>query len=201
MRHMSRFKTYRYLFCAPLAVLPLIVACGSSPTRPAASPSNKTDAADTSGTDDSSDMAASPDENTKKSDSDKSRGDQEQADKKSSNKKAAADDDDDDKAPVDDSRTTASIANVIKENRKAFKKCYEDVRKDQPELKGNVVLKLVLDGAGKVKKAYVDDESSIRIPKIVDCMIKLAQSLTYPKSSKGLDKDFEYNFGFNNQSN
>lgn len=138
-------------------------------------------------------MDESSNDDGSKSGSDKS------TDEDSKSDKQVEVDEDDDKAPVDDSRTTASVAAIFKENRKAFKKCYEDVRKEQPELKGNVIVKVVLDGAGKVKKAYVDEESSIRHQKIVDCMIKLAQSLTYPKSSKGLDKDFEYNFGFNNQ--
>lgn len=189
---MSRSKHYRYLLRAPLAVLPFFIACGSSSTRPVASASDKVESAETSG---DSDIAANPDEEDKKAGSEKSDGAEDKA-----KSQAEADDEDDDKPPVDDSRTTASIANVIKENRKAFKKCYEDVHKEQPDLKGNVLLKIVLDGAGKVKKAYVDDESSIRNPKVTDCMIKLAQSLTYPKSSKGLDKDFEYDFGFNNQT-
>jgi hypothetical protein len=199
MLAMSRSKSCWYLLTAPLAVLPFLVACGSSPTRPPASASDQTDASETSDRDDvKGDNAASADDEDKKSDSGKASAD-EKSEKKSSDKKTEADDDDD-KPPVDDSRTTASVANIFKENRKAFKKCYEDVRKDKPELKGNVLLKVVLDGDGKVKKAFVDDESSIREQKVTDCMIKLAKSLTYPKSSKGLDKDFEYDFGFNNQS-
>lgn len=199
MPYMSRPKHYRYLLCAPLAVLSLLIACSSSPTRPPASASDKTDSAETNdGDDGKGDMAA--DAEDKKADSEKSEAKEEKSDKKASDKKAAADDDDDDKPQVDDSRTTASVAKIFKENRKAFKKCYEDVRKDQPDLKGNVLLRVMLDGAGQVKKAYVDDESSIRVAKVTDCMIKLAKSLSYPKSSKGLDKEFEYNFGFNNQS-
>lgn len=183
-------------------VLPFLIACGSSTTRPAASASDKDVAADTSAGDDSkSDMTSDSDAEGAKGKSEKaSTTDDEKSEGKADKKASADDDDDDDKAPVDDSRTTASIAKIIKEQRKAFKKCYEDVRKTQPDLKGNVLLKLVLDAEGKVKKAYVDDESSIRDQKIVDCMIKLAKSLSYPKSSKGLDKDFEYNFGFNNQN-
>jgi hypothetical protein len=183
------------------SLLPILVACASSPAKPVASASDA-DAVDAKAKDDgASDMAAHPDEPAPEK-SDKASDKASTSDSKSdqAEAKSAKADTDDDKPPVDDSRTTASIANVIKENRKAFKKCYEDVRKDQPDLKGNVMLKIVLDGAGKVKKAYVDDDSSIRNPKIVDCMIKLAQSLTYPKSSKGLDKDFEYDFGFNNST-
>ncbi|HEY5957468.1 MAG TPA: AgmX/PglI C-terminal domain-containing protein [Polyangiaceae bacterium] len=195
---MSRTIQSWALLIAPFAMLPLIVACASSPTPKAASASDRSEAADAKAKgDDASDMAADPDVASPSATSEKSSDKSDKSEPKSDAKSDAADED---KAPVDDSRTTASIANVIKENRKPFKKCYEDVRKEQPELKGNVLLKIVLDGAGKVKKAYVDDESSIRNQKVTDCMIKLAQSLTYPKSSKGLDKDFEYDFGFNNQT-
>jgi hypothetical protein len=204
MPGMSRSKSTRSLILAPLAVLPFLIACGSSATKPPASASDKTDSAEVG---DDADAKSGKDMNVdeeekaeKKSDSDKSSAkDDKKDEKKSADKKADADDDDD-KPPVDDTRTTAAVANIFKENRKAFKKCYEDVRKDKPELKGNVLLKVVLDGDGKVKKAYVDDESSIREQKVTDCMIKLAKTLTYPKSSKGLEKDFEYDFGFNNQA-
>jgi hypothetical protein len=199
MQLMSPTQDFRYLSRVALALLPFLVACGSSPTKPAVSPADTTDAADTA--DDANPKGdVSADGEGKKNDSNKS--DADKSGKKDSNqqksdKKAAADDDDDDKAPTDDSRTTASVAAVIKEQRKDFKKCYEVVRKEQPDLKGHVILKLVLDGAGVAKKIYIDDESTIRNQKISDCMIKLARTLTYPKSSKGLDKEFQYDFGFN----
>jgi hypothetical protein len=195
MQFMSYTKDHRYLPRVALALLPFIIACGSSPAKPAVSPADTTDAAD--GADDDKpkgDVAEGKKADSNKSDADKS--DKNESSEKKSDKKAAADDDDD-KPPTDDSRTTAAVAAVIKERRKDFKKCYEVVRKDQPDLKGHVILKLFLDGAGVAKKIYVDDESSLRNQKITDCMIKLAKTLTYPKSSKGLDKEFEYDFGFN----
>jgi hypothetical protein len=103
------------------------------------------------------------------------------------------------KAPVDDSRTTEAIHKIIKENRKTFKKCYEDERKKAPDLKGTVLLKLTLDAEGKIKSVGIDpDETTIKVKAVSDCIIKVAQTLTYPPSSKGLDKDFQYKFGFNN---
>jgi hypothetical protein len=102
-------------------------------------------------------------------------------------------------APVDDSRTTESIRKVIDANRPKFKKCYEDERKKVPDLKGTVVLELTLDADGKIKSAGVDTEDgTIKVKAISDCMVKVARTLTYPASSKGLDKDFKYEFGFNN---
>ena len=102
-------------------------------------------------------------------------------------------------APVDDSRTTESIRKVIDANRPKFKSCYEVERKKVPDLKGTVVLELTLDADGKIKSAGVDTEDgTIKVKAISDCIVKVAQTLTYPASSKGLDKDFRYEFGFNN---
>lgn len=102
-------------------------------------------------------------------------------------------------APKDDSRTTASIQKIINDNRPKFKKCYEDERKKNQELKGTVVLELTLDAEGKLKKSGINmDESTIKLKAVTDCMLKVAEGLTYPASSKGLDKDFRYEFGFNN---
>lgn len=102
-------------------------------------------------------------------------------------------------APVDDSRTTASIQKVINDNRPKFKKCYEDERKKAQDLKGTVVLELTLDADGKIKSAGVDpDESTIKVRAVTGCIVGVAQGLKYPPSSKGLEKDFRYEFGFNN---
>jgi hypothetical protein len=102
-------------------------------------------------------------------------------------------------APVDDSRTTASIQKIINENRPKFKKCYEDERKKAQDLKGTIVLELTLDADGKIKKSgFNAEESTIKVKSVGDCIVKVAEGLTYPPSSKGLDKDFRYEFGFNN---
>lgn len=189
---MSRAKNPLSLLCAPVMVIPLLIACGSSPK-----PAPATAADEVSSEEAASDGESSPADDAKMAAAGSA------ADEKTEPKsdKKADSGEDEDAAPVDDSRTTESVNKIFKDNRKAFKKCYEDVRKEKPDLKGNIVLKVVLDGEGAVKKAYVEEsESSIHEQKINDCMIKLAKSLTYPKSSKGLEKDFEYDFGFNNLS-
>lgn len=179
------------LLCAPVMLLPLLIACGSSPKPAPATAADEANSEETAGDSESSSA------DVKKADAENASDEKAEA---KVDKKADAGDDEDE-APVDDSRTTKSVDKIFKDNRKAFKKCYEDVRKEKPELKGNIVLKVVLDGDGVVKKAFVEEsESSIHEQKINDCMIKLAKSLTYPKSSKGLEKDFEYDFGFNNLS-
>ncbi len=99
----------------------------------------------------------------------------------------------------DDSRTKAMVAKVINDNRPFFKKCYEDARAKDPALKGNIVLKFLLDAAGKIKKAWIEvDSSSIKNQTVGDCIVQAAKELTYPPSGKGLEKEFKYDFGFNN---
>ncbi len=103
----------------------------------------------------------------------------------------------DQKNVTDDSRTTESIKKIVVQNRPAFKKCYEDARKLTADLKGTVILRMELDAAGKVKTAAVAiDESTIKDVKLAECITKIAKGLSYPASTKGLDKDFEYAFGF-----
>jgi hypothetical protein len=100
---------------------------------------------------------------------------------------------------ADDSRTQRDIANIVSKNRPEFKKCFEAAKKAEPGLKGNAVLTLTLDATGKITKAGIDDtRSSIRNLKFAECMVKVAKGLSFPASSKGLDKDFEYDFGFEN---
>lgn len=195
--HMSQAKNYPSLLRGSFVLLPLLIACGSSPKPTPATAADEADSATSvKGNESSSTDEAKKGDTESSANEDKS----EKKAEKQAEKKADADDDGD-APPVDDSRTTESVNKIFKENRKSFKKCYEDVRKDKPELKGNIVLKVVLDGDGQVKKAYVEEgESSIHEQKINDCMLKLAKSLTYPKSSKGLEKDFEYDFGFNNMA-
>ena len=102
-------------------------------------------------------------------------------------------------APIDDSRTTESIRKIINENRKTFKKCYEDERQKAQDLRGTVVLELSLDAEGKLTTVGVNAEkSTIKVKAVSECIIQVAKGLKYPPSSKGLDKDFTYKFGFNN---
>jgi hypothetical protein len=97
-------------------------------------------------------------------------------------------------SPKDDSRTTAACAKVIKDNRKNFQKCYSG----RSDLHGEVHLVVELDAAGKVKKASIDDDSTVTDAKVRSCIVDLAKTLTYPASTKGLEKDFDYKFGINN---
>ena len=191
---MARSKNLQYLLRMPIVLLPFFYACASGTGKPAASADDadsKTDSSETTPADDASG------DSSKKSDSAADETSDKKEDAKSDKKTAAKGDDDEgdaEAAPKDDSRTTEICRKVIDDNRKAFKKCYKDL----PDIKGTVVLELELDAGGKIKKAYIDDESTIKEKKVHDCILDLAKSLTYPKSTKGLDKNFEYTFGIRN---
>ena len=192
---MSTFQNVIRCALPALCAAALSWACASNtpksktPSEEPASGSEHGASGDATATKDSPDIAEDNVDNkseasTKSADEAKSKGDD--------GKKSTA-------APVDDSRTTASIQKLINENRPKFKKCYEDERKKVQDLKGTVVLELTLDADGKIKKSGTNaDESTIKVKAVTECIVKVAQSLTYPASSKGLDKDFRYEFGFNN---
>jgi hypothetical protein len=172
-------------------VIPLLIACGSSSGKPAAT-------ADESDNTISNNETATTDKATnneaEKSVPDEVKASEMKAESKSEKKSSEEAASDDSAAVKDDSRTTASCEKVVKDNRPAFKKCY----KGRTDLKGTISLQIELDAAGKIKKAYIGEESTIKDQKIYDCILDTAKTLTFPKSTKGLDKNFEYEFGVNN---
>ena len=100
-------------------------------------------------------------------------------------------------AEGDDERTTASIAEVIKANRKPIRACYDKARKSLPDLKGTMTIHFVLDPEGKVKKAELNQErSDIKSPEVVDCALAQIKNLKFPPSSKGMDTTVNYPFDF-----
>jgi len=195
------------LLKSPLVLLPFLFACGSGGGKPAASAGDaegKADSAESANADsgnaksdkldksDKSDMGA--DEAAPKAD-EKSEAKSEAKSEGKKDKKSG-DGDEAEPAPKDDSRSTAACEKVIKDNRKAFKKCYSG----RSDLKGELTLRIELDAAGKIKKAFIDDDSTVKDDKVQKCILDLAKTLTFPASTKGLTKDFEYNFGINNKS-
>lgn len=101
------------------------------------------------------------------------------------------------KGDIKETRTTQVIAQVIKDNRKPFRGCYDKAQKQLPHLKGNMTLHFVLDPAGKVKTAELNIErSDIKAPMAVDCAIKELKKLKFPASSRGMQSEVNYPFNF-----
>jgi hypothetical protein len=97
-----------------------------------------------------------------------------------------------------ETRTMEVIAQVIKDNRKGVRDCFEKAKKDLPDLKGDMVIHFVIDPDGKVKKADLNQErSTLKSPAVVDCSIKVVSAIKFPPSSRGMDTTVNYPFNLN----
>jgi hypothetical protein len=97
-----------------------------------------------------------------------------------------------------ETRTMEVIAQVVKENRKPVRECFDKAKKDLPDLKGDMVIHFVVDPEGKVKKADLNQErSTLKSPAVVDCAIKVIVGIKFPPSSRGMDTTVNYPFNLN----
>lgn len=97
-----------------------------------------------------------------------------------------------------ETRTMEVIAQVIKDNRKGVRDCFEKAKKDLPDLKGDMVIHFVIDPEGKVKKADLNQErSTLKSPAVVDCSVKVLSAIKFPPSSRGMDTTVNYPFNLN----
>ena len=98
---------------------------------------------------------------------------------------------------VVETRTMDVIRKLVMDNRKAARKCYDDARKDQKDLKGDVVIHFVLDPDGKVKLAELNQErSTLKAPVVTDCVVGVIKSIHFPKSSRAMETSTNYPFNF-----
>ncbi len=101
----------------------------------------------------------------------------------------------DGKAP--ETRTMDVIRKLVMDHRKAARQCYDDARKTDKDLKGDVVIHFVLDPDGKVKSADLNQErSTLKAPKVADCVTGVIKSIPFPKSSRAMETTTNYPFNF-----
>jgi hypothetical protein len=97
-----------------------------------------------------------------------------------------------------ETRTMEVIAQVVKENRKPVRDCFDKAKKELPDLKGDMVIHFVVDPDGKVKKAELNQErSTLKSPAVVDCSVKAILAIKFPPSSRGMDTTVNYPFNLN----
>ena len=97
-----------------------------------------------------------------------------------------------------ETRTMEVIAQIVKENRKPVRDCFEKAKKELPDLKGDMVIHFVVDPEGKVKKAELNQErSTLKSPAVVDCSVKVVLGIKFPPSSRGMDTTVNYPFNLN----
>ncbi|HYQ14695.1 MAG TPA: AgmX/PglI C-terminal domain-containing protein, partial [Polyangiaceae bacterium] len=168
----------------------LVTACGSAPSEPA---KDATDAAPAASTPADS-AAPAADSKPAEKPAAEAAGD-DAAWTGESEAKAAA-------APAaggkTETRTMDVIAQVVKENRKPVRECFDKAKKDLPDLKGDMVIHFIVDPEGKVKKADLNQErSTLKSPAVVDCAIKVIFGIKFPASSRGMDTTVNYPFNLN----
>ena len=97
-----------------------------------------------------------------------------------------------------ETRTMEVIAQIVKDNRKPVRECFDKAKKDLPDLKGTMVINFILDPEGKIKKIELNQErSDLKSPAVVDCAIKVMQGIKFPPSSRGMDTTVNYPLKFN----
>lgn len=97
----------------------------------------------------------------------------------------------------EETRTLEVIRKIFLENRQKVRDCYERARKDQPNLRGDLVVHFVLSARGAVKQVELNRErSTLTEPKVVDCALDVVRGFTFPPSSRHLETTGNYPFNF-----
>ncbi len=96
-----------------------------------------------------------------------------------------------------ETRTMDVIRARVVAHRAAARKCYEDARKGDKDLQGDVVVHFVLDPGGKVKSAELNQErSTLKAPAVTSCVIAVIQGIDFPPSSRAMETSANYPFNF-----
>ena len=89
----------------------------------------------------------------------------------------------------------AAIAEVIKQNRNAFRTCFDKWSKAHKGVDGKVTLTFYLDPDGNLDQPNVD-EKGFAAREVAACIEELSRTLHYPKSPSGKFTRFTYPFDF-----
>ena len=84
---------------------------------------------------------------------------------------------------------------VIDQNLGRLKYCYQREVTNNPSLKGKITVKFVVAKDGTVSKANIES-SSMRNPKVEDCLTKAFMRFTFPKPKGGGMVIVSYPFAF-----
>jgi TonB family protein len=99
---------------------------------------------------------------------------------------------------AEDTRTTETMAEVVKANRHLFRLCYEKVQKKDPKLQGDVVITFTVTPQGRVKSAELNlEKSTLKNEEVGKCAIEEMKKLTFSESSLGMESTMNYPFNFN----
>jgi len=84
---------------------------------------------------------------------------------------------------VSDGLSDRSVQDLIKKYLPEFNRCYQNALKKQPRIKGNVVFKITIDGAGGVLNVQLDKDD-VNDKTFERCMLKKLKELQFPASKQ-----------------
>ena len=87
------------------------------------------------------------------------------------------------------------IVAVIKQNRAAFRACFDKWSRQHPGVEGRVTLTFYLDPDGNLDEPNTD-EKGFAAPEVAACIEDVARELKYPESPSGKFTRFSYPFDF-----
>jgi hypothetical protein len=97
-----------------------------------------------------------------------------------------------------ETRTMDVIAKLVKENRKPVRDCMDKVKKQLPDLKGDLVIHFFIDPEGKVSKAELNvEKSSLKNPEVAQCAIDTIKGIKFPPSSRQMQSEVNYPYNLN----
>lgn len=90
------------------------------------------------------------------------------------------------------------IAKLVKDNRQPVRDCMDKVKKQLPDLKGDLVIHFIVDPEGKVSKAELNVErSTLKNPEVAECAIKTIKGIKFPASSRQMQSEVNYPYNLN----
>ena len=91
----------------------------------------------------------------------------------------------------------ASIIELIKSRREAFRCCFDLWGRKNPGGEGHFVLKVSIAPDGALRSSEVDaSRSDVSAPEVTSCVVELAKSMTWPVSPSSHDTVYSHLFNF-----
>ena len=97
--------------------------------------------------------------------------------------------------PVHGSLSKELIRRVVRANRGELRRCYEKQLRKNPKLRGEVKVKFIIGGTGRIEGATVT-QSTLRNAKVEACMVDAIKKWVFPKPKGGGEVIVNYPFKF-----
>ena len=98
-------------------------------------------------------------------------------------------------AGADNSIDKEAVRKVIKNNLPLFQKCYADELKNDPKIKGKVVLSWDISDTGEVKTATIKS-SALKNKTAEECIVATVKALKFPEAPQGTFANINFPFVF-----